>query len=92
MIIDVEEKITVDAKILEGTLTETCTWNGLNAITIHSDKESNVTSKNITNINGEQEVSVKGKKHVGIDSEEGLVTVEGNLTTTIKGGQVLLNS
>jgi type VI secretion system secreted protein VgrG len=92
MIIEVVEEIKVDAKVLTGTLTETCTWNGLNKITIHSDKEANVTSGNITNISGDQEVSVKGNKHVGIDSSEGQVMVEGKLTTTIVGGQVLLNS
>ncbi len=92
MIIDVEEKITVDAKILEGTLTETCSWKGTNEITIHSDKQAFVTSDNKSTISGEQEVAIQGKKSVNIDSEEGQVTVEGNLTATIKGGQVLLNS
>ncbi|OQP58090.1 type IV secretion protein Rhs [Niastella vici] len=92
MIIDVEEEIKVDAKVLTGTLTETCTWNGLNEITIHSDKQAHVTSGNKTTISGEQEVAVSGNQHVGIDSSKGQVTVEGNLTATIKGGQVLLNS
>ncbi|WP_207513593.1 type VI secretion system Vgr family protein [Longitalea luteola] len=91
MIIDVEEEIKVDAKTLTGTLTDVCTWNGLNEMTIHSDKVANMTSGNVANMYSKNMAIVSGDKHVSVDSSEGQVAIDGKLTTCVVGGQVLIN-
>jgi type VI secretion system secreted protein VgrG len=91
MIMDVEEEIKIDAKYLNGTLTETCTWKGLKAMTIHSDKEANMTSEINVNVTAQDTTTVKGIKHASIDSKDGQVVIDGKVNACIIGGQILLN-
>jgi len=91
MIIEVEEKIKMDAQVYEGIFTNTASLKGTNEIEIHSDKEAKLTSGNITNVSGDQEVHVKGVKVVDIDSPEGLTNIKGKSTAIIKADNILLN-
>jgi type VI secretion system secreted protein VgrG len=91
MIIEVEEKIKMDAQVCEGTFTDNALLKGTNKIEIKSDKEAKLTSGNKTSIYADQEVSMKGLKLVEIDSPEGVTTVKGKSTAIIKADNILLN-
>lgn len=91
MIMEVEEEIKMNAKVLTGTLTDVCSLTGTNEATLHSDKAANVTSNNMVSVYSQDQVSVSGDNHVGVDSSNGQVSVDGKVTATIAGGQVLIN-
>ena len=86
---EAEDQITMNSKILDGQFTQTATLFGTNEMNVGSTSEVNVTSDNKVNVGGSVQVDIFGNTKVVLGSES--VEVNGNMMTTIAGGQVKLN-
>lgn len=86
---EAENEITMNSKVLDGQFSETATLFGNNEVNVNSTSAVNVTSDNKVSVGGNVQVDIFGNTKVALGSKA--VEVNGDMTTTIAGGQLKLN-